>query len=166
MSTRLKAILAAGAITSTVILALVAIAVVNLISNGTIMINMAAPTAGPTEADQAYIDQLTERQTQLNNAEGVMRDRQETYTEQLQTAQAHLEELKQAIAEQKAQNAQDQKTLADLQPGVDSANGTVYVLQKKANGWAQQEETYRAELDALNQQILALKAQVSQLTGQ
>ncbi len=163
---RPKAILAAGVITSTVILALLAVTIINLIANGTITINMSTPTGASSQADQAGIDQLIERQAQLDNAEGVMQDRRQTYEEQLQTAQTHLEELKQAIADQKVQNAKDEQTLADLQPSVDAANGAVNSLQNEANAWAQKEEAYRAELDGLNQQILALKAQISQLTGQ
>jgi len=158
---RMGAILAAAAVTSIVLVALLAIAGINLVSSGVISINMQpTPTADPMAA------QLQDRQAALDQAAGVMDKRQEDFALQAKTADVNIAQLKQAIADQAAKNEADQQALAQLQQQVAVENGIAAQLANAAAPLQQQEADYAAQIEAANQQILALKAQIAQMTGQ
>jgi chromosome segregation ATPase len=158
--TRTKAILSAAAITSTVLLAILAISVINMIADGTISINV------PASTETAQLDQLDQRQAALDQAQGVMGDRQTDYALEIATAQRRVADLQASIDRQRAQNAADKATVEDLKGQLSVVNGSVAQLQVEANAWHQKEADYSAQIAAANEQILALQAQIDQLAGQ
>lgn len=165
--TRGQAVLAAGAATVVVLITILSIAVINLISNGTITFNMGGSAANAALAgDPNYASQLEKRQQALDQAASVMQQRQEGFAGQIEEANQNIETLKQTIAGQQAQNAADTQTLSTLQGQVTAANNTVAGLSAEAKTWQDKEAGYAAQIEAENQQILALKAQIAQMTGQ
>jgi predicted nucleic acid-binding Zn-ribbon protein len=159
--TRAKAILSAAGITSIVLITILAISVINLISNGTITINM------PGAVDnKAQLEDLGARQAALDQAAAVMGDRQTDYTVEIATAQRRIADLQVAINAQRAQNTGDAQTIADLEGQMNVANATLGQVEGQAALWQQKEEGYSAEITSLNEQILALQSQIDQLAGQ
>jgi chromosome segregation ATPase len=158
--TRTKAILSAAGITSTVLLTILAISVINMIGNGTISINL--PGADP----DPQLQSLEERQQALDQAQGVMGERQTDYAQEIATAQQRLSDLQAEINRQRTQNAADQDTIADLEAQTNAVNGTLAQVESEAGIWQQKEAGYSAEITRLNEQILALQAQIDQLAGQ
>jgi chromosome segregation ATPase len=158
--TRTKAILSAAGITSTVLLTILAISLINMISDGTITINL------PASDSAVSVDDLEVRQAALEQASGAMDQRQTDYTAQISTAQQHIVDLQAAIDAQRARNTGNEQTIADLEAQLNAANATLAQVEGEAQTWQQKEAGYSAEISALNEQILALQSQIEQLAGQ
>lgn len=152
--TRTKAILSAAGITSIVLMTIVAINAINLIADGTIVINL------PVTDHQAQLDELSTRQEALDQVEGVMTDRQTDYAAQIEAAQNHIVELEAAIEAQRKANASDAAAISDLAAQAAAANNTAAQLESEAQAWQQKEAGYAAQINAANDQIRALQSQI------
>jgi chromosome segregation ATPase len=158
--TRTKAILSAAGITSTVLLTILAISLINMISDGTITINL------PSSDNAVQTEDLEARQAALDQASGAMDQRQTDYTIQIATAQQRIADLQAAIDAQRTQNSSDDQTIADLEAQINAVNATLTQVENEAAIWQQKEAGYSTEITALNDQILALQSQINQLAGQ
>ena len=157
---RTKAILVAGGVTATVLFTLLVLTAINLVSKGVISINL-----HPAASTDPAASQLQNRQAALDQAASAMKQRQQGFEQQSNTAQMNIAQLKQAVADQKAKNEADQKTLAQLQGQANTENAVVAQLSAEAAQLKQKEDAYAAQINDANQQILALKQQIAQLTG-
>lgn len=161
---RMKAVLAAGAITSVVLLAIAAVTLINWIAEGRIVFN--SPATETAQAGEAYLEELEVRQEALGEAVVVMEGREGEYAAQLAAAEQHIHELRRAISDQRAQNEADEMQMADLEGQVQAVNGVVYQLEGEASVWQNKEAGYAAQIEAANVRIIQLQAQIQQMAGQ
>ena len=159
---RIQAVLSAGAITGIVLLVIVFI---NLKDKVSITWN-GSGTAAETANDPAYVEALQSRQDQLDQAASAMEGRQQDFQAQLDTANQTRADLEKAIADQKAQNAADAKTIEELGPQIDAANAALGPLESSAAVLYQREADYAAQIEAANARILDLRNQITAITGQ
>lgn len=152
--TRTKAILSAAGITSTVLLTILAISLINMIASGTIVIRL------PATDQQAQLDQLEARQAALDQAAGVMTDRQIDYAAEIAAAEQHVIELQAAIKKQQVTNITNQEAVIELDAQVNAINATIAQLEAEAQLWQTKEAGYAAQIESANEQIRALQSQV------
>ena len=152
-----KSILAAGVVTSLVILALVGL---NLYNH---RLAAQADAAATTEAsDAAYLEALTSRQGQLDQAVTAMEARQDGYVDQIDTANQTVEELETTIEEMQARLDANNENLAEYEPELQALNNTAWSLRQTRDEWAAKEADYTTQIEAANAQIVALQAELGQ----
>jgi len=155
-----KSIMAAGVITSLVILALVGL---NIYNHRLDAQAAADQTAAEVDASTAaYVEALTARQAQLDDAVTAMEARHDSYTAQQEDAHQTIVSLQASIAQMEAQlEANDQK-IAEYEPQLVELNNTAWSLTQTRNEWRAKEADYSAQIEAANAQIVALQAQLGQ----
>lgn len=166
---KLKAILAAAGVTSVAVITILALNLPLVFNRGE-----AEPVAEAEETveaevdavDEEYLNALGERLDQLEEARTVMDERQTTYETQIEAAEQTVTDLEATIEELQGQIVADQESLVAMETEYNNATGYSWQLKQERDAWAAQEAEYSAQIDAANQTILALQAQIQQMTGQ
>ena len=160
MNTKIKALLAAAGITSTVLLAVLAL-------NWPVGFNGSqADNTETAEVDEEYVNALEERLAQLDEAKVGMEEREASYQTQIETAEQTIVELESTIEEVQAKIASNEEQLVQMEAEYANASGYSWSLQEQRDVLAAQEAEYTAQIESANQTILTLQAQISQMTGQ
>ncbi len=163
--TRMKAIIAAGAITGVVLVAIVALNVDRLSAGGEV--SPPAESEPPTDVlSDPEIQALLQEQQELETAISLMQEREAEYAQQIEAAQQTIEELETTIGELQAEAEADSATIAQYESQLDAARAVVSDLEATAGILWEREAAYTAQIESLNQTILALQAQVQQIAGQ
>lgn len=127
----------------------------------------ASPTAEPTLSEaEAYLESLQAHQEELAAAVDAMETREVEYQEQLEAAKQTISELEATIDELEAQTENGNATLTDYESQLVTANNIAWELRATAEAWQAREAEYAAQIETANRTILALQAEIQQLTGQ
>jgi chromosome segregation ATPase len=162
---RIKAIIAAGAVTGVVLVAVVALNVDRLSAGGEV--SSPPESEPPTDVlSDPEIQVLLQEQQDLEAAVSQMQAREAEYTRQIEAAQQTIEELGTTSDELQAEAEADSETIAQYESQIDAMNAVISDLEATAGALREREATYAARIESLNQTILALQAQVQQIAGQ
>jgi chromosome segregation ATPase len=163
--TGIKAIIAAGAVTGVVLVAIVALNVDRLSAGG----EVSSPAESEPPADvlsDPEIQILLQEQQELEATVSQMQAREAEYAQQIEAAQQTIEELETTIGELQAEAEADSVAIAQYESQIDATNAVVSDLEATAGALREREAAYAAQIENLNQTILALQAQVQQIAGQ
>jgi chromosome segregation ATPase len=166
---KLQAILAAAGVTSVVVIAILAMNMPPIFNRDQAEPVVEAEEPVDTAAaaqDEEYINALGERLDQLDEARTVMDDRQDTYLTQIDAAEQTVTDLQAMLDEMQAQITANQEALVTMETEYNNASGYSWQLKQQRDALAAQEAEYAAQIEAANQTILALQAQIQQMTGQ
>jgi chromosome segregation ATPase len=148
-----NALFTAGIVTSMVIIALVGLSVYN---------HRVAAAAEADASNAAYVQALTARQAQLDDALGTMETRRDDYASQLDTATQTIKDLQASIAQLQAHIDENNAKIAEYDPQLTALSNTMWSLAQTRNDLAAKEADYSAQIEAANATIVALKAQLGQ----